>query len=311
MNAFYYDPIFLEHDTGDHPENAGRIRPFVEQLDDCLDTARWRRRDWESASVDQIQRVHHREYIDQLKAYSEGGGGRIEADTVVSARSYQVALKASGAVCDAIDQVIAGTDDRAFCLLRPPGHHALIDAPMGFCLFNHIAVAARHAIQTHQLNRVLIVDWDVHHGNGTQASFWEEPQVGFFSIHRWPFYPGTGDSDETGSGDGKGTTMNLPVSFGTSRKDYRNRFETELEAFADRIRPELVLISAGFDSHRADPIGSLGLESEDFEPLTETVMRIASAHAHGKLVSMLEGGYNPLALKQSLKVHLDRLAKDL
>jgi acetoin utilization deacetylase AcuC-like enzyme len=231
----------------------------------------------------------------------------LEADTVLSAASFDVAKLAAGAVCDAIDRVVAGPDRQALCLLRPPGHHALRDQAMGFCLFNHVAVGARLAIEELKLNRVLIVDWDVHHGNGTQATFWEDPQVAFFSIHRWPFYPGTGDKDETGSGDGLGSTLNLPVEMGTPRKDYLQRFRSELEGFAARHRPELVLVSAGFDAHRDDPVGSLGLETEDYIPLTQTVLDIAHSHAGGRIVSLLEGGYNTGVLAGCVEVHLREL----
>jgi acetoin utilization deacetylase AcuC-like enzyme len=195
----------------------------------------------------------------------------------------------------------------AFCIVRPPGHHALANAPMGFCLFNNVAIGAKMAIDELGLDRVLIVDWDVHHGNGTQAMFWEDPQVAFYSIHRYPFYPGSGRHDETGEGRGQGTTLNVPLRFGTSRKDFRHVFAESLAAFADTVKPQLVLISAGFDSHRSDPIGSLGLESEDFAELTRCVMDLAATHADGRIVSVLEGGYNPTALAESVEQHLTTL----
>ena len=175
---------------------------------------------------------------------------------------------------------------------------------MGFCLLNNIAIAACVARDEHQLDRVLIVDWDVHHGNGTQDSFYADERVGFFSSHRWPFYPGTGAADETGTGAGLGATVNLPVTFGTPREAYRARFATELEKFAARVRPQLVLVSAGFDSHRADPIGSLGLETEDFAELTKLVKDVADVYADGRVVSILEGGYNPLVLAECVETHL-------
>ena len=180
---------------------------------------------------------------------------------------------------------------------------------MGFCLFNNVAVAARLAIDELGLDRVLIVDWDIHHGNGTQATFWEDPRVGFLSIHRWPFYPGTGDDDETGGGPGLATTLNLPVEFGTSRGNTCEMFADALEKFADKIKPQLVLISAGFDTHRLDPVGNLGLETEDFIPLTNAVLDVADAYAGGRVVSVLEGGYDPEVLADCVEVHLGEMLK--
>jgi len=252
-----------------------------------------------------LTRVHHRDYVEALQKFvAEGDRGRIEQDTVVSSRSYEVACRAAGAVCDAVGRVCRGEHRQALCLVRPPGHHALAEGAMGFCLLNNVAIAARAALAEHQLDRVLIVDWDVHHGNGTQDAFWTDEQVGFLSIHRWPFYPGTGSAEETGAGPGLGTTRNLPIEFGTPRQEYLDRFVTELDEFAGRIRPQLVLISAGFDSHREDPVGSLGLETEDFGPLTDAVTAVARQYAEGRVVSVLEGGYNPGRLAGCVETHL-------
>jgi acetoin utilization deacetylase AcuC-like enzyme len=178
---------------------------------------------------------------------------------------------------------------------------------MGFCLFNNVAVGARLAIEEMELDRVLIVDWDVHHGNGTQTTFWEDGQVGYLSIHRSPFYPGTGAADEVGAGAGYGTTLNIPVKFGTPRGEYLAMFASAIERFADLIKPQLVLISAGFDGHRNDPLGSLGLESEDFGTLTRTVLNIAATYANGRVVSVLEGGYSPFSLAESVEYHLHEM----
>jgi acetoin utilization deacetylase AcuC-like enzyme len=180
---------------------------------------------------------------------------------------------------------------------------------MGFCLFNNIAIAARTAIDELGLDRVLIVDWDVHHGNGTQDVFYTDDQVAFFSMHRWPFYPGTGDKDETGSGQGLGFTKNVPVAFGTPREKILEQFKKDLEAFAEKTKPQLVIISAGFDAHIRDPIGSLELETEDFRTLTKIVQSVADVHAKGRIVSALEGGYHPQRLAESVEVHLDELLK--
>jgi acetoin utilization deacetylase AcuC-like enzyme len=307
MTLLYYDPLFLAHDTGRHPENAGRLRPLIKHLDASGLSARCERVAWEPSSIERLCRVHTSQHMDAVKAFAERGGGQIEVDTVVSPKSYDVALMAAGAVCDAVTRVVQGDQQRALCLVRPPGHHALADNPMGFCLFNNVATGARLAIDEFELQRVLIVDWDVHHGNGTQAIFWKDSQVGFFSAHRYPFYPGTGASDETGAGEGLGTTSNLPIKFGISREDYVAGVGAQLERFADKIKPQLVIISAGFDSHRSDPVGSLGLESEDFVPLTQLVLDIANTHANGRVVSVLEGGYNPSALTECVAVHLKKL----
>ncbi len=307
MTLFYYDDLFLDHDTGEHPECAARLQAIMARLrrTDLLD--RCQSAEWEPVSDERIARVHDLGYVHSVGQFAAAGGGRIEQDTVVSPSSYQAARRAAGAVCDAAVRIVRGEDKHALCLVRPPGHHALRSGAMGFCLLNNIAIAAETVIAELDVDRVLIVDWDVHHGNGTQNAFWEEEQVAFLSIHRWPFYPGTGAATETGAGWGLGTTLNLPVEFGTARKDYLARFRSELEAFADRVKPQLVLISAGFDAHRQDPVGSLGLEIEDFGELTDIVLTVADAHAAGKVVSVLEGGYSPPILARCVETHLRHL----
>jgi acetoin utilization deacetylase AcuC-like enzyme len=237
------------------------------------------------------------------------GGGRIEADTQVSGDSFRVATLAAGAAIDAVRRVVAGEAQRAFCAVRPPGHHAVHDRAMGFCLFNNVAIAAQFAVQELKVDRVLIVDWDVHHGNGTQEAFWTSDRVGFFSSHRFPFYPGSGDRNETGAEKGLGWTVNLPLSYGISRREFQTRFRQELSDFVRKVRPDLVLISAGFDAHRMDPIGSLGLETEDFRWLTEAAIQCANDTAHGRVVSLLEGGYNVDVLPLCVHEHLLALTK--
>ena len=307
MTLLYYDPVFLRHGTPGHPERPLRLTTTIEHLERTGLAGRCTRPSWQPVSPVRLARVHELKYADEVRHFVEAGGGQIESDTVVSAASYDVALCAAGAVCDAVERVVRGEDKTALCLVRPPGHHALQAGAMGFCLFNNIAIAARTATAELGLDRVLVVDWDVHHGNGTQDAFWRDEQVGFLSIHRWPFYPGTGRASETGGGAGLGSTLNLPVEFGTSRKIYLDRFRGGLEDLAARVKPQLVLVSAGFDSHRTDPIGSLGLETEDFAPLTQAVLDVAEAYAGGKLVSVLEGGYNPQALAESVEIHLSTL----
>ncbi|MFC1757500.1 histone deacetylase [Planctomycetota bacterium] len=305
--VLYRDNCFLDHDTGPHPEKAARLDRLHERLDESSVDGDYSVLPAVVADVDVIKQVHTDDHVRNIEEYARQGGGYIESDTLVSSKSYDVAVRAVGTACDAVTQVIENDRRHAVCLIRPPGHHALPKGPMGFCLFNNIAVAARYAISKYELNRVLIVDWDVHHGNGTQDAFWEDEQVGFFSIHRWPFYPGTGDDIETGGGKGLGTTLNMPIEFGTSRSEYLAGFESNLERFAAKIKPELVLISAGFDSHRQDPIGSLGLETEDYIDLTKIVANIAETHANGQIVSLLEGGYNVDVLPDCVLKHLETL----
>lgn len=308
MTLLYYSPQALEHDTGQHPEHAGRLTAVVEHFDQHGLWRADRVADWQPSPIELVAAVHDAAYLSQVEQMALGGGGRPDPDTVVSPASYDAALKAAGAAVDAVAQVVRREDSRqALCLIRPPGHHAVRERAMGFCLVNNVAVAARAAIDRHGLDRVMVVDWDVHHGNGTQDLFYDDPRVAFFSAHRWPFYPGTGAADETGTGDGLGATRNLPMQMGVSRDRYLVEFTRELEDFADRHRPQLVLVSAGFDAHRLDPVGSLGLESEDFESLTAAVANVAATHAEGRLVSVLEGGYNPAKLAECVAVHLEAL----
>jgi acetoin utilization deacetylase AcuC-like enzyme len=309
MTLLYSDPVFLKHDTGQHPERRQRLEQVVAHLARVGLDKQCRQPKWEAASKERLIRLHDADYVDDVREFAKRGGGRIEADTVMSRDSYDVASMAAGAVADAVSRVVRGEDSQALCLVRPPGHHALRDAAMGFCLFNNVAVGARVATAEFKHDHVLIADWDVHHGNGTQNAFWEDGQVGFLSIHRWPFYPGTGRAEETGSGRGLRWISNVPVEMGITRADYLKQFTTALEDLAKRVKPQLVILSAGFDAHRDDPVGSLGLETEDFEPLTTAVLDIADAYAGGKVVSVLEGGYNPGVLAGCVELHLQTLLK--
>jgi acetoin utilization deacetylase AcuC-like enzyme len=306
----YADPCFLRHETGRHPESADRLRRVYAHLDAQGLSARFERGDIRRATPDELARVHDPDYVRQVERWASMGGGQVEADTIMSRESFEVACQAAGSAIAAVENVVGGQYLRALCLIRPPGHHALYDAPMGFCLFNNVAVAARHAIEQLGLSRVLIVDWDVHHGNGTQDAFYDDGQVCFFSVHRSPFYPGTGGADETGTGKGLGSIFNLPLHFGVSRHEFRERFHTMLETAAARSKPELILLSAGFDAHRADPVGSLGLESEDFQDLTELAVACADQYCGGKIVSLLEGGYNLSALAESVQAHIEILVPE-
>lgn len=307
MTILYSDPRFQEHLTGRHPESPQRLVAILEHLTKQKLVDRCGRGEFTFATQEQLQTVHSAAHIRRVEDFVADGGGRIEQDTVCSPKSWDAARLAAGASISAVDSVLKGTDKTALCLVRPPGHHALSGSPMGFCLFNNVAIAARRAIAVHKLRRVLIVDWDVHHGNGTQEIFYTDEQVYFLSSHRYPFYPGSGDANETGAGPGVGTKFNLPLAFGISRKELLTRFESKLSQAAEKCRPELILLSAGFDAHREDPIGSLSLETEDFSKLTDLVKQVAQAHCGGKIVSLLEGGYNTQRLAESVGVHLERL----
>ena len=304
MTILYTDERFLDHATGTHRERPERLKAIHEELKRTGLAAKCLAAETKVASVDELAGIHDRMHIERVSAFAKAGGGWIEADTFVSPNSYDVACRAAGTAFAAVDAVMRGPDTQALCLVRPPGHHALVHDAMGFCLFNNIALAANHAVQHHKLERVLVVDWDVHHGNGTQDIFYEREDVWFLSAHRFPFYPGTGAKNETGTGRGLGTKFNLPVTIGTPRKEYLAQFESLLSDAVKKCRPQLILISAGFDAHAEDPIGSLGLETEDFETLTRMVVQAAKDCCGGKVVSCLEGGYNVKRLAESVACHL-------
>lgn len=307
MTLFYYSPQFLQHETGPHIESADRIRGIPGYLEAQGTLQQCTRLEWGPISRTRLGMIHSTQYVAEVWAVAKLGGGELDPDTVCSPESYDVALLAAGSVFDAVVQVAGGQDSNAFCLVRPPGHHALRDRAMGFCLFNNIAIGALVATFELDVESVLIVDWDIHHGNGTQEAFWRDPKVGFLSLHRWPFFPGTGSEDEQGEGPGRGTIMNIPLRYGVSRRDYLSIFGEATERMAQRMKPQMILLSAGFDTHVRDPLGGLGLETEDFGQLTDTLLDVADAYCDGRLISVLEGGYHPQALAESVDLHLQRL----
>jgi acetoin utilization deacetylase AcuC-like enzyme len=304
-----YDPVMLMHDTGPmHSESPQRLEAILQALetDDRLQS-KLHRISPKPASEEQLARCHSEQMIRDVRTFIARGGTHLDIDTPVSAASFDVACVAAGASITAVDAVMAEEGGRAFALVRPPGHHATAIHPMGFCLFNNAAVAARHAQVVHNLETVLIVDWDVHHGNGTQDIFWTDNSVFYFSTHQYPHYPGTGARYETGDGKGQGFTLNVPLRGGTPAGTHREAFRDALKAIEERFHPDLVIVSAGFDSHRGDPLGSLQLEDTDFSEMTKDVLRIAEKHSSGRVVSLLEGGYNLGLLGGAVRSHLTAL----
>lgn len=311
MVTLYTDRRMLDHAPPPrHPERPERLQAILRHLERTGLAAACPAGRVRDATRAELLRVHSARHLDHVATFEIKGGGLIEADTWVFPGSNQAALLAAGATVEATSQVLGGSETRALCLVRPPGHHARPSEPMGFCVYANIAVAAADARDRLEVDRILIVDFDVHHGNGTQEIFYDDPRVAFFSIHRYPFYPGTGASDETGTGPGLGTKLNAPIRYGTSRADYRAAFRAGLEKLADRVRPQLVMISAGFDAHEEDPVGSLGLETEDFDTLTRDVVNVAEVHAEGRIVSVLEGGYNVPILAGCVEAHLRALGAE-
>ena len=301
-----YDDVFLTHDTGHHPECPDRLRVIREHLrkvglwDANLRPAK------RDATVEELQLVHTPEHIERVRALS-GGEGAFDSDTPLSKGSYAAAIRAVGAVLEACDDVLAGKTPSAFCAVRPPGHHATPSRAMGFCLFSNVAIAARYLEKKHGLKRIAIVDWDVHHGNGTQEALYSDAGTFYLSLHRHPFYPGTGLAGETGSGPGKGFKMNVPLPYNTSREHYLSTFQYSLEGRVADFKPQFILISAGFDTYKDDPIGGLNLEVEDYAKLTQIVAAVAKTHCGGKVVSSLEGGYNLTGLPLCVEQHFRAL----
>ncbi len=308
MTILMYDDVFLRHDTGPgHPENAKRLENTVKHLKACGLWERLRVERPRPASVEEIGLAHPRDYAMAIKRAAEGGGGWLDGDTAVSPASYEAAIRAVGAPLAAIDMIMRGEDRTAFCLVRPPGHHATPARGMGFCLFNNAAIAARYVQQQYQVRRALIVDWDVHHGNGTQDAFYRDATVLFFSLHRYPFYPGSGRKEEDGQGEGKGFTVNLPLAFDTAPETYIKLFTDVMEHKVGQFAPEFIIISAGFDAYKNDPIGGLNLDIADFRTLTEIVVKSAGKHCGGRVVSCLEGGYHLTDLPFCIEAHIRAL----
>ncbi len=301
-----YDDIYLKHDTGaGHPERAERLVAIRERLKRTGLLSQLALIKPRAASVESLTAVHEPQYVDHIRQICRAGTGSVDSsDTAASLDSYEVALMAAGGVQSAVDAVMEGRIKNAFCAVRPPGHHALKDRAMGFCFFNNVAIAAKYIQNKHHLAKVLIVDWDVHHGNGTQATFYDDPTVFYFSTHQSPFYPGTGGADEKGEGKGLGFTLNAPLPAGSGDAEYKRAFEEKLKPAAAAFQPDFVLISAGFDAAKDDRLGRMNLTPEGYAQLTRIVKDIAQQSCRGRLVSVLEGGYNLEVLAASVEAHL-------
>jgi acetoin utilization deacetylase AcuC-like enzyme len=312
--AIVYSDEYLKHDTGEHPEQCDRYRATLNGLIADQDL-------WEglvklaprSATNEDLLRCHSERAIAFvgracLRA-AEYDHVAIDADTVVSQFSDQVARLAAGGACRAVDAVAGGESGSVFVACRPPGHHATARQAMGFCLYNNVAVAARYAQATYpeMIKRVLIVDFDVHHGNGTQDIFYDDPTVFYYSLHQFPWYPGTGGATERGFGEGEGYTLNVPIHAMTPAEDYLGSFEQGLESIMSNFSPDLVIISAGFDAHETDPLGQLLLRDDSYQRMTRRLKEVAGTTAHGRIVSCLEGGYNLRTLGMTARAHVASL----
>jgi len=308
--ALIHHPSYAKHDTGPgHPETSERYEVVMKAL--RADTKLWSSLaeiSPEKAAKGLIQAAHSPQHFKRVESAFEQGLDRLDADTVISMHSFDASLFAAGAVIAGVDAVMQTNARNAFAAVRPPGHHATSENAMGFCMFNNVAVGARHAQNKYkEIERVAIIDWDVHHGNGTQGIFYDDPSVYFFSMHQYPWYPGTGSRGETGHGRGLGSTLNVPVKANTKANEQKRMFEGAIEDIAKNFKPDLIMISAGFDAHQSDPLGQLELEDADFVSMTKTAMQWADDACEGRIVSALEGGYNLSTLGGTVKKHVAEL----
>ena len=306
--AVIYHPLFLEHVAGPmHPERPERLTAVMEALKKGGVLNGAVQSGPREATTAELRRCHTAAHLDRIQSASVLGRN-LDPDTGTSTDSWEAALLAAGAGMTAADMIFSGAAGRAFCAVRPPGHHAESDRAMGFCLFNNVAVTARYLQEKHGIKMVGIVDFDAHHGNGTQEIFYEDATVLYASTHQWPLYPGTGSEDETGRGDGEGTTVNCPLGAGAALPEFTEAFEEVIIPALEKFKPEFLLVSAGFDSHRDDPLTDLGLQSGDFGTLTSLIMDVANKHCQGRVISFLEGGYDLRALAASTLSHVTALA---
>jgi acetoin utilization deacetylase AcuC-like enzyme len=302
------DRRYLRHGADfSHPETPQRLVSIYEMLDNPDMAWKYSGIDAREATLQELERVHEAGYIASIAATAGGAMFMLDPDTVATAETYEVARLAAGGAMNAVDSVVSREVDNAFALIRPPGHHAQPETAAGFCIFNNIAVAARHALSRHKIERILIVDWDLHHGNGTQEIFYNDRQVLYFSTHQWPGYPGTGALEEMGRGEGLGYTLNVPLKSGADDAFYLRLFREILSPVALAFQPEIILVSAGFDIYVGDPLGDMRVTPEGFACLTRVLMNLAEACCGGRLVMVLEGGYHIQGLTKSVRAVLQEL----
>ncbi|HFD40384.1 MAG TPA: histone deacetylase [Anaerolineae bacterium] len=298
--GYVYDPLYLKHDLRGHPENRQRLETILRVLKEQKMLDRLTPITPRPATMEQLERCHSRPYIEQVRRVAQQGGGHLDMDTYVRPASYDAALLAAGGLIEATRAVLDGQVDNAFALVRPPGHHALRDRGMGFCLFNNVALAARDALTAGGLERVLIVDFDVHHGNGTQDEFEADPAVMYISTHQYPYYPGTGHWRETGVGPGAGTIVNVPLAGGVGDEGFARILAEVVAPAARRFQPELILVSAGYDAHWDDPLAYMNLSVGGYAAIARALEDLAAELCGGRLVFTLEGGYHLTALAYSI-----------
>jgi acetoin utilization deacetylase AcuC-like enzyme len=321
--GFVYSPVYLKHNTGNHPENPSRLTAILYWIEKERLRERLININPYYATLEHISWVHDKEYIGYVERICNSFADRnksdnmingppsptmnLAADTVISADSFEVSLLSAGGVLSGIDKIFKGEVNNVFCAVRPPGHHAENDRAMGFCIFNNIAIGAKYAQKKYGVKKVFILDWDVHHGNGTQNAFYDDPAVFYASIHQQHLYPGTGASDETGSGDGRGFTINFPIPSGQGDREYITIFKEKIYPFIISYKPELLMLSSGFDAHLSDPLGGMNVTSKGFGEFTEIICSAVDEVCQGRLVSVLEGGYNLEALGESVVFHIKSL----
>ena len=310
MNKTGYisDPFYLKHKNEPHPENPGRLNAIQKNIESSKYYNNLTLIQPRKATVEDIAKVHGTGYIRSVEDSCRNGVRNLDADTVISSDSYQAALLSAGAGLEALDKILEGTVSNAFCAVRPPGHHAEQNKAMGFCLFNNVGVIARYAQDVKNIQKIFIFDWDVHHGNGTQHSFYKDSSIYYSSIHQYPFYPGTGGVDETGTGDGLGSNLNLPMRAYSCDADYINAIEHKLIPVIQKFNPDLIIISAGFDAHENDPLAQINLSTDCYGKMTQKLMEIANDVCNGRILSMLEGGYDYSALADSVQLHVETLS---